>query len=98
MRVRLIKIALHIGVGGHGAYILRLNLSSEQHYQVYKIVSTDYIILHYTDFLFLYITMCNQLKINQSFNGNCRLHLQGRRISQARIRHEAGGKRSLKER
>jgi hypothetical protein len=30
------------------------------------------------------ITLCSPLKVNRHFGGTCRLHLQGRRISQAR--------------
>jgi hypothetical protein len=30
------------------------------------------------------ITLCNPLKANRRFGGTCRLHIQGRRISQAR--------------
>jgi hypothetical protein len=30
------------------------------------------------------ITPCSRLKVNRRFEANCRLHLQGRRISQAR--------------
>jgi hypothetical protein len=98
MRVLLIcnGITVHTGAGVPGEHILRLNLSSEQHYRVYEIVSPDYNILNYGEFLFLYMTTCNPLKINQSFSGNCRLHLQGRRIRQARNRREAGGKQGLK--
>jgi hypothetical protein len=34
------------------------------------------------------------LKVNRRVGGTCRLHLHGRRISQARNRHEAGSKQS----
>jgi hypothetical protein len=40
--------------------------------------------------IFWHITPCIQLKINQGFGGTCRLHLQGRRISKSRNRHEVG--------
>jgi hypothetical protein len=40
------------------------------------------------------ITFCSPLKVNRRFGGTCRLHLQSRRISQARIEHEAGSKYS----
>jgi hypothetical protein len=39
------------------------------------------------------IVPCNPLKTNRRF-GICRLHLQGRRISQARNQYEAGSKHS----
>jgi hypothetical protein len=42
------------------------------------------------------ITPCSPLKVNRSFGTTCRLHLQCRRISQARNQHEAGSKHSLK--
>jgi hypothetical protein len=35
------------------------------------------------------------LKVKRHFRGPCRLHLQGRRISQARNQREAGGKHIL---
>jgi hypothetical protein len=35
------------------------------------------------------------LKVNRRFGGTCRLHLQRRRISQARNQRESGGKQSL---
>jgi hypothetical protein len=38
---------------------------------------------------------CSTLKINRHFRITFRLHLQGRRISQAIYRHEAGSKQSL---
>jgi hypothetical protein len=41
------------------------------------------------------ITPCNPLKVGRRFGGTCRLHHQGRRISQARNQHEAGSKQSL---
>jgi hypothetical protein len=34
--------------------------------------------------------MCSPLKVNRRFRGICRLHLQGRKITQARNQHEAG--------
>jgi hypothetical protein len=34
------------------------------------------------------------MKVNRRFGGTCRLHPQGRRISQARDQSEAGGKHS----
>jgi hypothetical protein len=37
---------------------------------------------------------CSPLKVNQSFSGTCRHHLQGWRISQVRNQHEAGSKQS----
>jgi hypothetical protein len=40
------------------------------------------------------ITPCSLFKVNGSFGGICHLHLQGRRISQARNQREAGGKES----
>jgi hypothetical protein len=41
------------------------------------------------------VTPCSLLKVNRSCRRKCRLHLQGRRISQARNQHKAGGKQSL---
>jgi hypothetical protein len=38
------------------------------------------------------ITPCSPLKVNQNFGGTCRLHLQGRKISQARNQRDAGSK------
>jgi hypothetical protein len=37
------------------------------------------------------IKPCSSLKLSRRFGGTCRLHLQGRRISQARNQHKAGG-------
>jgi hypothetical protein len=39
--------------------------------------------------VFWNITPCSLLKVNRRFGGTCRLHLQGRRISQARNQCEA---------
>jgi hypothetical protein len=39
-----------------------------------------------------FIASCSPLKVNRHYGGICRLHLQGRRISQARKQHEAGSK------
>jgi hypothetical protein len=39
-------------------------------------------------------TSYSPLKVNQGFGGICRLHLQGRRISQARKQRKAGSKQS----
>jgi hypothetical protein len=39
--------------------------------------------------IFWDITPCNPMKVNRRFEGTCRLHLQDRRISQARKQHEA---------
>jgi hypothetical protein len=36
---------------------------------------------------------CLPFKVNRRFGGTCRLHLQSRRISQARNQYEAGGRR-----
>jgi hypothetical protein len=38
------------------------------------------------------ITPCSPLKVNRRFRGTSRVHLQGRRISEARNQCEAGGK------
>jgi hypothetical protein len=35
------------------------------------------------------IAPCNPLKVNRRFGGTCRLHLQGRRINQARNQRES---------
>jgi hypothetical protein len=35
------------------------------------------------------IILCSPLKVNRRFGGTCRLHLQGRRISQERNEYEA---------
>jgi hypothetical protein len=54
-------------------------------------LNTNYIILyriwgsHSCD----YKTFCGLLKANRRFGGTCRLHLQGRRISQARNKRES---------
>jgi hypothetical protein len=42
--------------------------------------------------IFWDITLCNPLKVKRRFGGTCRLHLQGRRISQALHQRDAGGK------
>jgi hypothetical protein len=44
-----------------------------------------------SSFYLLDITSGNPLKVNRCFGGTC-LHLQGRKISQARNRREAGSK------
>jgi hypothetical protein len=41
--------------------------------------------------MFWDMTPCSPLKVNRRFRGTCRLHLQGRRISQERKQLEAGG-------
>jgi hypothetical protein len=41
------------------------------------------------------IAACSPLKVNQSSGGTCRLHLQGRRICQARNQHETGHNKNL---
>jgi hypothetical protein len=48
--------------------------------------------------IFWDITPCSQLKINQRLRGTCRLHFQGRRISQARNQREDGRDVLLKRR
>jgi hypothetical protein len=40
-------------------------------------------------FVFWDITPCSPLKVNRRFGGTCRIHLQGRRINQARNQHES---------
>jgi hypothetical protein len=45
--------------------------------------------------IFWDITTCSPLKINRRFGGICRLHIQGRRISQARNQREAGSNQWL---
>jgi hypothetical protein len=40
------------------------------------------------------ITPCSPLNVNRHFGGTCRLHLHGRRISQARDQHEECSKQS----
>jgi hypothetical protein len=42
--------------------------------------------------IFCDITPCSPLKVNRSFGRNSRLHLQGRRINQARDQREEGSK------
>jgi hypothetical protein len=42
------------------------------------------------NFVFWDITPYSPLKFNRRFEGTCRLHFQGQRISQARSQHEAG--------
>jgi hypothetical protein len=44
--------------------------------------------------IFCDITPRSALKVSRSFGATCRLHLQFRRISQARNKYEAGGKQS----
>jgi hypothetical protein len=39
--------------------------------------------------IFWEITLCNLLKVNRRFGGTYRLHLQSRRINEARNQHEA---------
>jgi hypothetical protein len=46
-------------------------------------------------FIFWDITPCSPLKVSRLFGRTYRLHLHGRRISQARIQREAGSKQSL---
>jgi hypothetical protein len=43
------------------------------------------------------ITLCSRLKIMRRFGRTCRLHFQGRKISQERKQHEAGGKKRESE-
>jgi hypothetical protein len=45
--------------------------------------------------IFWHITPCSPLKANRRFGGTCRLHIQGRRIGQARNQRETGSKQSL---
>jgi hypothetical protein len=40
------------------------------------------------------ITPCSPVKVNRRFGETCRLHLQGRRINQARNKREAGSRQS----
>jgi hypothetical protein len=40
--------------------------------------------------IFWDITPCSPLGVNRRFEGICRLHFRGRRISQARNQREAG--------
>jgi hypothetical protein len=57
----------------------------------YEIIMQE--IYFYVDIYILWhITPCSLWKANQQFGGTCRLHLQGRRINQARNQHEAGTK------
>jgi hypothetical protein len=42
----------------------------------------------YEEFHLLGLMLCSPLKVNWHFGGTSRLHLQGRRISQARTQHE----------
>jgi hypothetical protein len=42
-----------------------------------------------------YMKPCGPVKATRSFGGTYRLHLQGRRISQAKKQHEAGSKQIL---
>jgi hypothetical protein len=44
--------------------------------------------------VFWNITLCSLLEVNWRFGETCRLHLQGRRNSQARNKREAGNKQS----
>jgi hypothetical protein len=44
--------------------------------------------------IFWNITPCSPLKVNRKLGGTCRLHLQGRKTSQARNQREAGSKQS----
>jgi hypothetical protein len=46
--------------------------------------------------IFWDIMSYSPVKLNLCFGGTCLLHLQGRRISLARIQHEAGSRRSHK--
>jgi hypothetical protein len=48
--------------------------------------------IYKNQYIFLDTTPCSPLKTNQCFGGTCPLHLEGRRINQARNRHEAGSK------
>jgi hypothetical protein len=43
-------------------------------------------------YIFCDKTPCSPLKVNRRFGRTCRLHLQGRRIRQARNQREAGSK------
>jgi hypothetical protein len=40
------------------------------------------------------LTLCSPFKVNQHFGRTCRLHLQGRRISQERNQYKADSKQS----
>jgi hypothetical protein len=40
-------------------------------------------------YIFWDIKTCSPLKINRRFEGTCRLHLQGRKITHIRNQHEA---------
>jgi hypothetical protein len=42
--------------------------------------------------IFWDITPCSPLQLNRRFEGTCRLHLQGRKISQGRNQYEAVSK------
>jgi hypothetical protein len=46
--------------------------------------------------IFWDITPYSPLKVNRRLGGTCRLHLQGRRINQARNKREADSKQSLR--
>jgi hypothetical protein len=47
--------------------------------------------------MFSDITPCSPLKFNQRFGGTCHLHLQGGRVSQDRVQHEASSKQRSTE-
>jgi hypothetical protein len=44
------------------------------------------------EFCLLEYNACSPVKVIRHFGGTCRLHLQGRRVSQWRYQHEAGSK------
>jgi hypothetical protein len=46
-------------------------------------------------FIFWNITPCSLVKVNRCLGGKYRLHPQGRRVSQARNKHEAGSKEAM---
>jgi hypothetical protein len=56
-------------------------------FEVLKAVTTN-------SYIFWYITTCSPVKINRCVRGTYRLHLQGRRVSQARNQNEVGSKHS----
>jgi hypothetical protein len=45
--------------------------------------------------IFWDITPCNPLKVSRHFGGTCRLHLQSRRLTQARNQHDAGSEHGI---
>jgi hypothetical protein len=52
-----------------------------------------YVAILFNNCVLWVITPCSLLETNRHFEGTCRLHRQGRKISETRIQYEAGSKK-----